>query len=61
VAQGSVHDKDDKIAVTDHTVARYIGSFVGEANKKYVLEVKFTKDGSPLNGLKPHLIVEMHD
>ena len=59
VAQGSVHGKDDRMAVSDDTPDRYLGTFVGEANKKYVVEVKFTKDGTPLNEFKPRLIVEM--
>jgi hypothetical protein len=60
VAQGSVHGKDDRMAVSDDTLDTYLGTFVGEANKKYVLEAKFTKDGTPLNEFKPRLIVQMH-
>jgi hypothetical protein len=30
---------------------------MGESGKKYVVEVKFTKDGTPLNVANPHLIV----
>jgi hypothetical protein len=40
---------------------RYLGKFVGEANKKYVVEVKFTKDGTPLKDFNPRLIVRMID
>lgn len=60
VAQGSVHGKDDRMAVSDDTLDRYLGTFVGEANKKYILEVKFTRDGTPLNEFKPRLIVQMY-
>jgi hypothetical protein len=38
---------------------KYLGNFVGEGKKKYVLEVKFTKDGSALNVTNRHLIVMM--
>lgn len=40
---------------------KFLGSFWGEAGKKYVVEVKFTKDGTPLNVANPHLIVIQHD
>jgi hypothetical protein len=59
VAQGSVHGKDSHFGISDDTLDRYLGSFVGEKDKKYVLEVKFTKDGTPLNVTNPHLIVMM--
>jgi hypothetical protein len=36
---------------------KFLGYFGGEAGKKYVVEVKFTKDGTPLNVANPHLIV----
>ena len=39
---------------------KFLGSFVGELGKKYVVEVKFTKDGTPLNIANPHLIVIKH-
>ncbi|HUY81588.1 MAG TPA: hypothetical protein VMU92_07685 [Acidobacteriaceae bacterium] len=42
---------------TNKFIFKTIGSFAGEAGKKYVLEVKFTKDGTPLNVANPHLIV----
>jgi hypothetical protein len=60
VAHGVVHARDDMMAVSDVTVERYLGTFIGEANKKYVLEVKFTKDGTALGEFKPRLIVEMY-
>lgn len=37
-----------------------IGGFRGEANKKYVVQVHFTKDGTPLNVANPRLIVIKH-
>jgi hypothetical protein len=60
VAQGVVHGRDEKSAVSSHTLDRYLGTFVGETGKKFVLEVKFTKDGSVLNEFEPHLIVQMY-
>jgi hypothetical protein len=42
---------------TDKHVFKIIGQFMGEAKRKYVVEVKFTRDGSPLNAANPHLIV----
>lgn len=36
---------------------KFLGSFWGEAGKKYVVEVHFTKDGSALSVANPHLIV----
>ncbi len=38
---------------------RSLGQFTGEPKKHYVLEVTFTKDGSPLNVTNPHLVVQM--
>ncbi len=42
---------------TNKYIFKFLGSFAGEAGKKYVVEVKFTKDGTPLNVASPHLIV----
>jgi len=42
---------------TNENIFKFLGTFVGEAKKKYVVEVKFTKDGTPLNVTNPHLIV----
>jgi hypothetical protein len=44
-------------AVTDHTVARDIGRFDGEAGRSYVLDVDVTSDGTQLNPGHPHLKV----
>ena len=46
---------DDKY--TKENIFKFIGSFPALAGKKYVVEVKFTKDGTPLNVANPHLIV----
>lgn len=45
---------------TDKNIFKLIGSFPLEAGKKYVVQVRFTKDGTPLNVAKPHLIVIPH-
>jgi hypothetical protein len=42
---------------TDKYIFKILGSFAAEAGKKYVMEVNFTKDGTPLNVANPHLIV----
>jgi hypothetical protein len=36
---------------------KFIGDFPALVGKKYVVEVKFTKDGTPLNVANPHLII----
>jgi hypothetical protein len=59
VAQGSVHDFDGDCGMSQQYLDRYLGTFVGEKNKKYVLEVKFTRDGTPLKITNPHLVVMM--
>jgi hypothetical protein len=45
---------------TKENICKQIGSFPLEAGKKYVVQVHFTKDGSPLNIANPHLIVIPH-
>jgi len=56
VAQGvSSSEGDDEY--TDKYLFKFLGKFIGEANKRYIVEVKFTKDGTPLNVANPHLIV----
>jgi hypothetical protein len=42
---------------TKKYIFKFLGNFGSEAGKRYVLEVKFTKDGTPLNVANPHLIV----
>jgi hypothetical protein len=42
----------------DHQgIYKILGNFAAKAGKKYVVKVKFTKDGTPLNVANPHLIV----
>jgi hypothetical protein len=38
-------------------IIKFLGKFPALSGHKYVLEVKFTKDGTPLNVANPHLIV----
>ena len=42
---------------TKQDIFKFLGDFPGQTGKKYVVEVKFTKDGTPLNVANPHLIV----
>jgi hypothetical protein len=42
---------------TKDYIFKFLGSFYADAGKKYTVEVKFTKDGTPLNIANPHLIV----
>ena len=58
VAQGTATGFGD-MAWSDSFMDRYLGEFTGDANKKYVVEVKFTKDGTPLKDLNPRLVVRM--
>jgi len=60
VAHGTAKGFGD-MAWSDTFIDRYLGVFVGESNKKYVVEVKFTKDGTPLNEFNPRLVVRMID
>ena len=46
---------DSKIG--GHHIFKFLGKFIGESGRKYILKVKFTKDGTPLNVANPHLIV----
>ncbi len=61
VAQGTAKGSNGGLGWSDSFMDRYLGEFVGEANKKYVVEVKFTKDGTPLKEFNPRLIVRMID
>ena len=56
VASGSSTTQADA-KYTNKYIFKFLGSFAGEAGKKYVMEVKFTKDGTPLNIANPHLII----
>ena len=42
---------------TKDNIFKFLGEFPTLSGHKYVLEVKFTKDGTPLNLANPHLIV----
>ena len=54
VAEGSVSGGDGN---GETPYERELGHFIGEAKKSYTLEVTFTKDGGPLKGMNPHLVV----
>jgi hypothetical protein len=56
VAWGSNSSQDNAKFTTDN-VFKFLGMFLGESNKKYVVQVRFMKDGTPLNVTSPHLIV----
>lgn len=45
---------------TKNYIFKLIGSFPLEAGKKYVVQVRFTKDGTRLNIANPRLIVIPH-
>lgn len=59
VEWGSIPDNCGCI-FTDKSIFKQLGSFPLEAGKKYVVQVHFAKDGSPLNVANPHLIVIPH-
>jgi hypothetical protein len=59
VDQGSIPNRDAS-AFEDKHIYKLLGSFASEGGKKFVVEVRFTKDGSPLNIANPHLIVIQH-
>lgn len=56
VSSGSSTTKADA-KYTKENIFKFLGKFPALAGKKYVMEVKFTKDGTPLNVANPHLIV----
>jgi len=59
VEWGSMRDCCGSI-FTNENIYKQIGSFPLEAGKNYVVQVHFTKDGSPLNVANPRLIVIPH-
>jgi hypothetical protein len=61
VVQGTAGGSHGDMAWSSDIMDRYLGQFDGEANKKYVVEVKFIKDGTPLNKFNPRLVVRMFD
>lgn len=59
VAHGSVQGVDSHVTGTKELLTKQIGYFVGEKDKRYLIEIRFIKDGTPLNVTNPHLIVMM--
>jgi hypothetical protein len=59
VAHGSSLGSGGRSVANDH-IWKSLGGFAGEAERKYVVEVKFTKDGTPLRVANPRLIVIQH-
>lgn len=60
VEWGTMRDCCDSI-FTKENIYKQVGSFPLEAGKKYVVQVHFTRDGSPLNVANPRLIVIPHE
>jgi hypothetical protein len=58
IAKG-VSDAEKGGAWANDTIERQIGSFQGERNQRYALDVDFTADGSALAPTDPHLVVEI--
>ena len=56
VSSGSSTTKGDAEYTKDN-IFKFLGSFPTLPGKRYVVEMKFTKDGTPLNVANPHLIV----
>jgi hypothetical protein len=56
VSSGKSTSQADANFTKDY-IFKFLGSFSTLPDKKYVVEVKFTKDGTPLNVANPHLIV----
>src|SRR5579862_9502157 len=54
--QGSDQDHPAGMFENKH-MYKIFGPFMGELGKKYVVEMKFVRDASPLNVANPHLIV----
>ncbi len=59
VAHGHDAGKSTAFEADRCYLARIIGEFEGERKHKYVLEVTFTKDETPLNPYDPHLVLLM--
>jgi hypothetical protein len=55
-SSGSSTTHADDIYTRDN-IFKFLGKFPALSGHKYVLGVKFTKDGTPLNAANPHLIV----
>jgi len=54
VSQGSVSSKG---GTGETPFERELGHFTGQNGKSYAVEVTFTKDGGPLKGMSPRLVV----
>ena len=61
VARGSDKGRSGDFEAGACYLGRFIGCFTGESRHRYVLEVKFTKDGTPLDGTNPKLVVSVID
>lgn len=59
VAHGIVQGRDGNYESDNHQTCRWFASFTGEKNKKYVLEVTFTKDGTALRVANPHIVIDL--
>ena len=59
VARGSDKTKSGDFEAGACYLGRFMGKFEGESKHKYVVEIKFTKDGTPLNLTNPRLIVDL--
>jgi len=57
VAQGTFHQRGMQCVFLKGFILKYIGYFKADRVGTYTLDVKFTKDGSPLNVCDPQLIV----
>src|ERR1035438_310978 len=56
VSSGSSTTTGDDM-YTNKYIFKFLGEFPEEAGKKYVVKVKFTRAGTPLDVANPHLIV----
>lgn len=57
IAHGNDGGFSEHIELDNKIVHRYIGQFGCEPKHKYVVELTFTQDGSPLKFADPHLAV----
>jgi hypothetical protein len=57
-AVGSIHESGGG-EVSDRSLGRYLGHFDVRPGRRYILEVQFTSDGTPLDVAQPHLVVEI--
>lgn len=60
IARGTDPDGCACKFTSDH-VYRLLGSFPGAAGKRYVMQVRFTRDATALNVTNPHLIIIRHE